>query len=76
MECMQAIKKQIRVSKQDSAFVYAILESHEGICSYSTLDFQLQDAHRDLELTIPVWFLTECEWVLGELGDIIYEIRT
>lgn len=68
------ILKRIRVSKKDSAFVYAVLESHEGICSYSTLDFNLQDNFRDLELAIPVSMESECREVLKQLGEFIYDI--
>ncbi|MEI8347442.1 MAG: hypothetical protein WCG27_08240 [Pseudomonadota bacterium] len=28
----------IRVPKKESAYTYALLESHEGLCFYSTLD--------------------------------------
>lgn len=68
-----SIKRKIRVKKEDSAFVYFILESHEGIVSYSTLDFEKGDLYRDLELRIPPDFIDEVEKVLEQLGDIIYE---
>jgi hypothetical protein len=64
----------IRVKKEDSAFVYFILESYEGIVSYSTLQHQVGDAHRDLELRIPPDFVGEVDELLQELGDIIYEL--
>jgi hypothetical protein len=70
----QAFRKTIRVRKEDSAFVYCILESHEGIASYSTLPHHEGDAFRDLELTIPECFRQEVDRVLQELGDIIYEL--
>ena len=38
----------IRVFKTDSAFVYFILESHEGLCFYSTLP--LRGRCRELEI--------------------------
>ena len=62
----------IRVKKEDSAFVYFILESYEGIASYSTLDFKTGDAHRDLELRIPPDYLTEVEALLKQLGEMVY----
>ncbi|MBI2712140.1 MAG: hypothetical protein HYX41_04655 [Bdellovibrio sp.] len=55
--------------------MYFILESHEGITSYSTLDFKTGDAFRDLELRIPPDFVTETQEVLQQLGDLIYEIK-
>lgn len=72
---LNSIKKGIRVKKEDSAFVYFILESYEGIASYSTLDFQKGDLHRDLELRITPDFLNEVEDLLNRLGDLVYEIE-
>ena len=69
-----ASQRRIRVRKEDSAFVYFILESYEGITSYSTLPYRTGDAHRDLELTIPVDFLTEVDRLLKRLGDMVYEL--
>jgi hypothetical protein len=71
---MRSVFKTIRVKKEDSAFVYFILESYEGIASYSTLDFEPSSAHRDLELRIPPDFLGEVEELLKQLGDMIYEL--
>lgn len=69
-----AFLRRIRVRTQDSALVYNLFESHEGIVGYSTLDFKPGDAYRDLELTIPLGFLEEVTDLLRELGDLIYEI--
>ncbi len=69
-----SVFKIVRVRKEDSAFVYCILESHEGITSYSTLDGQPGDAFRDLELRIPPDMLSEVLEVLKSLGDLVYEI--
>ena len=54
--------------------VYFILESYEGICSYSTLAFKTGDAYRDLELRIPPDMIQEVDEVLKSLGELIYEI--
>lgn len=40
----------LRVSKEDSAFVYFTLESNEGFCMYSTLESSLGGPYRDLNL--------------------------
>ena len=64
----------IRVRKEDSAFVYCILESYEGIASYSTLDHAPGSPHRDLELNIPLDFVTEVKALLERLGDLTYEL--
>jgi hypothetical protein len=60
-------RKIIRVHRKDSAFVYAILESLEGMTSYSTLDQPAGEqhaSHRDLELHIAPGFAAEVEIVL------------
>lgn len=71
---MRSVFRKIRVRKEDSAFVYFILESHEGIVSYSTLDFRKGDPHRDLELRIPPDFVQEVEGVLKRLEGWVYEL--
>jgi hypothetical protein len=70
-----SIRRTIRVKKEDSAFVYFILESYEGIASYSTLDFKQGEAFRDLELRIPPDFQFEVDDLLNQLGDMVYEIK-
>ncbi len=70
----RSIYKNIRVRKENSAYVYFLLESYEGIASYSTLDHQPSDAHRDLELRIPPDFLPEVNDLLKSLGEMIYEL--
>ena len=72
---IHSIRKVIRVRTQDSAYVYFILESYEGITSYSTLDSKPGDAYRDLELRTPPDFQTEVDEVLKNLGDMIYELK-
>jgi hypothetical protein len=67
--------RKIRMKREDSAFVYFILESHEGICSYSTLPFQPSDPHRDMILRIPPGSAGEVQEVLNQLGDKIYELK-
>ena len=69
-----SIMKRIRVAKEDSAFVYFILESYEGICSYSTLPFAPGEMHRDLELNIPIDFIEEVQAVLALLGGMVHEL--
>lgn len=71
------LKKVIRVRKEDSAFVYNVLESHEGIAFYSTLDSAPGDAHRDIELSVPLDFVEELKQVLQSMeeeGIPIHEI--
>jgi hypothetical protein len=72
---MRSVFKRIRVRKEDSAFFHFILESYEGIASYSTLQHCAGDAHRDLELRIPPDFVAEVEELLRQMGDMIYELK-
>ena len=65
---MRAHLHTIRVRKEDSAFVYFVLESHEGITAYSTLDFKAEDPYRDLQLMIPPDFIGEVRDLLAELA--------
>ena len=67
--------KRIRVRKEDSAYVYFLLEAYEGAAAYSTLPFEVGDAWRDLELIVPVAFLSEINDLLNQLGDMIYELK-
>ena len=69
------IYRRIRMKKEDSAFVYFVFESHEGICSYSTLPFEKADPHRDMVLRITPDFETEVQEVLNQLGDKVYELK-
>jgi Domain of unknown function (DUF4911) len=75
MKAEHSIYKKIRVRKEDSAFVYFIMESYEGITSYSTLDHKVGDPHRDLELRIAPDFLNEVLELLKELGEMVYELN-
>lgn len=63
----RSVFRTIRVRKEDSAFVYFMFESYEGIASYSTLDHKPGDAHRDLELRIPPDFIEEVDRLLTKL---------
>lgn len=40
----------LRVKKEDSAYLYQVLESYEGIANYSTLPEAKGVAHRDIIL--------------------------
>ena len=55
----------IRVFKKDSAFVYFILESHEGLCFYSTLP--LRGRCRELEIRGSLDVKDDVFWVLQSI---------
>lgn len=69
---MKASILRIRVRKEDSAFIYNVLESSEGVASYSTLPFTPGELHRDLELTYSPDFDEELRDILQGLGDKVY----
>ena len=60
-------KKVIRIHRRDSAFVYAILESLDGMTSYSTLPDAPGQDFRRLELHISPDFEAEIATVLDGL---------
>lgn len=41
----------LRVTKEDSAFLYFQLEANEGLCFYSTIPHQNGDKHRDVTIS-------------------------
>ncbi len=74
-ECMSEIwTLVIRVRKEDSAFVYNVLEAHEGLASYTTQPHQVGEAHRDIELTIPTSLKSEAELMLGSIRELWVEV--
>ena len=58
----------IRVRKADSAYVYFILESHEGMTGYTTLDAPPEAPYRELELVFTNDFKEDLEEVLEALS--------
>lgn len=42
----------LRVRKEDSAYLYQILESYEGLTNYSTLDAPGNPVYRDVQLHV------------------------
>ncbi len=74
MQAASSAVKNIRVKKEDSVFVYWILESHEGVVSYSTLPHVQGEAFRDLELRYTASQKEELGRVLESLGSLIYEL--
>ena len=44
------VSKVLKTSKKDSAFLYFVLESNEGLCFYSTLDESLGQSYRLIKI--------------------------
>jgi len=59
----------IRTTKEDSSFLYQLLEAHEGWAAYSTLPFGPHDPYRDLMLIVPHDFESEVLSLLESLKE-------
>ena len=56
----------IRLSKEDSAFLYFQLESNEGLCFYSTLPYEPHTQYRDIDLKGDILLQEEIKHLLAE----------
>ncbi len=61
------LHRTIRLHRKDSVFTYAILESLEGMTSYTTLPDTPGQTYRDLELCIAPGFAEEIDAVIEGL---------
>ena len=66
----------IRVRKQDSAFLYQLLESYEGLASFSTVTEGKDLPYRDIALHVAPDFAAEVEALVERLAkEIPLELR-
>jgi hypothetical protein len=65
---MAAHKIFIRMKKEDSAFIYHVLEAHEGWAAYSTLPISRNDPYLDMLLIVP------SEWV-NPVNDLLESLK-
>jgi hypothetical protein len=70
----RAVLRRIRVRKEDSAYIYAVLEAYEGVTAYSTLPSPAECTYRDLELQVPEGFLRELDELLSRLEELIVDL--
>lgn len=49
----------LRTPKKDSAFLYFLFESHEGICMYSTIDDSKHLPYRDIDVKATLEFQSD-----------------
>ena len=61
----------IRTKKEDSAFLYYILEAQEGLTAYSTLNYVPHDPFRDVELIFSPELEKDVRALLVDLADIL-----
>lgn len=57
----------IRTAKEDSVFAYFTLESHEGLCFYSTREESLGKEYRDIDLQGPLHFKADVLHIIEKL---------
>lgn len=57
----------IRVRKEDSAYLYQILESYEGLANYSTLTVDKTLLHRDVLLHLAPDLVPEVKSLIARL---------
>ncbi len=65
----------IRTERKDSALFYFLLESYEGVTSYSTLPHQEGDTTRDIELCYSVDFRQEVDEMLNAISHDVPLLR-
>ena len=66
------LKKKIRAPKEETVFLYALLESYEGLASYSTINFSSEVPYRDMELRYSADFSDDISRLLRQLDSIIF----
>ena len=71
MNWQHSKKIQIKVLKEESAFVYFALEASEGFTAYSTLPHAGGDEYRYLELFVPPGMEAATEALLLEFESMI-----
>lgn len=74
MKATSSVRRILQVKKENSAFVYAILESHEGWTAYSTLESPKETPYRRIELLIAPDFEREVTELIEVLGDLVVQV--
>lgn len=54
----------LRLSKEDTSFLYFTLESNEGIAFYSTLPFEQAQEYRDVTIKCPIELKPQLDGIL------------
>jgi hypothetical protein len=68
----EAVKLMVlRVQKKDSAYLYQVLESYEGLANYSTLTVEKERPYRDIALHIAPDLRPEVEALVERLREEI-----
>ncbi len=71
MNPTHAVRIIVRTTKADSAFLYHVIEAHEGLATCTTLPNPEHAQYRDVELLVPRELVAEMKLVLEDLSDIV-----
>lgn len=64
----KTFRRVLRTPKEHSAYLYFILESHEGLTSYSTLPHRVGELTRDVELLATEYFRQDVDALCVQLA--------
>jgi hypothetical protein len=65
----------VRLSKEESSFLYFTMEANEGLCFYSTIEHKIGQTYRDVEIYSPILLYPELLRLLEALkSEIKFEI--
>ncbi len=74
-DLVPAYKMIIRTSRENSAYLYQLLEAHEGLTAYSTLPFKAGDLNRDVELIMAPGQVSEVKSLLQDISDFVTVLK-
>ncbi len=62
----------LKVQKKDSAYLYQLLESYEGLANYSTVNFtEKESPYREIKLHLAPDLVAELKVVLSKIAEEI-----
>ena len=61
----KTLSRILKTSKKDSAFLYFVLESNEGLCFYSTLDESVGEDYRLIQVNYTQDFQDQIEKLIS-----------
>ncbi|HTL12136.1 MAG TPA: hypothetical protein VL588_06595 [Bdellovibrionota bacterium] len=65
----------VRTKKEDSAFLYAVVEANEGVATVSTLAHSPGDPERVVELLVPASRAEDARRMIESLGSVVLSVE-